>query len=822
MERKPVDIIIPIYNAFDDLVLCMRSIRRYTDLTKDRVIMINDCSTDERIIPFIRSQEEENIIFINNESNQGFSRNVNKGMNYSKDRDVILLNSDTMVTKNWIDKIVACAYSKPEIGTVTPLSNCATLCSVPIMCTDNPMPQNVTVDEFAALIERCSIRRYPRITVAVGFCMFIKREVIELVGLFDAETFERGYGEENDFCNRAELLGYIHVMCDDTFIYHKGTVSFKTEQKQQLMEAHAAILEEWYPYQMRKNHLYCLHNPEQYIRDNINVHLRLHNEKKNILYLLQSDFRQDAENNVGGTQFHVRDMVHQLKDKYNVFVLARVSDKLRLSIYNGDNPVDTFEFYIGERPDYPTFRDSRQYQIYETVLKAFDIQLVHVHHAAKLSFDLFYAAEALDIPIQMTLHDYYYLCPNEKLLTEDLKYCRACPSMSGCNECLSKTVKIAAKVEFLRKWRKECKAVLEKCEEIFAPSQSVKNLFVSVYPELEERINVIYHGCELGEKEEVVVSKIEEEPRMHSHFDYVMDKVDEVDMVVGWACIEGVESLNTEIYLEVTDEHKNTLYLKTMMVQREDVAKNLSDTKYEYSGFRVKVPCYRFAKGKLTMRILARHEQTWYTEKDVLRVEVDNNVDTFSKSNFHVAFLGGLVPAKGSQLAYEMIRKDKEKIDWYVIGNMDDTQLQDLKKDNFHKLGLYNRDELKDIFTTYKIDLVCILSICPETFCYTLSEALLSGIPVMVNDIGALGERVRKNDCGWIVDSNRGADDILNKIYELSDKSEMYMSKKKNAIEYDGKTTKQMTEEYIPFYEKSIREKQNLEYDTEFVFKAMK
>ena len=309
---------------------------------------------------------------------------------------------------------------------------------------------------------------------------------------------------------------------------------------------------------------------------------------------------------------------------------------------------------------------------------------------------------------------------------------------------------------------------------------------------------------------------------MHSHFDYIMDKVDEVDMVVGWACIEGVESLNTEIYLEVTDEHKNTLYLKTMMVQREDVAKNLSDTKYEYSGFRVKVPCYRFAKGKLTMRILARHEQTWYTEKDVPRVEVDNNVDTSSKSNFHVAFLGGLVPAKGSQLAYEMIRKDKEKIDWYVIGNMDDTQLQDLKKDNFHKLGLYNRDELKDIFTTYKIDLVCILSICPETFCYTLSEALLSGIPVMVNDIGALGERVRKNDCGWIVDSNRGADDILNKIYELSDKSEMYMSKKKNAIEYDGKTTKQMTEEYIPFYEKSIREKQNLEYDTEFVFKAMK
>ena len=139
------------------------------------------------------------------------------------------------------------------------------------------MPENVTADEYAGLIETCSLRRYPRITVAVGFCMYIKRSVIDDIGVFDAETFGRGYGEENDFCNRAEQAGYHHVMCDDTFVYHKGTASFDTEEKKKLLEEHEAILNDRYAAQMRMNHLYCMENPDQEIRDNINMYTKLHN-----------------------------------------------------------------------------------------------------------------------------------------------------------------------------------------------------------------------------------------------------------------------------------------------------------------------------------------------------------------------------------------------------------------------------------------------------------------------------------------------------------------------------------------------------------------
>lgn len=105
-----------------------------------------------------------------------------------------------------MEKIVACAYREAEIGTVTPLSNSATLCSIPIMCQDNPIPDNCTIDELADIVEKYSLKKYPRITVAVGFCMFIKREVINLVGTFDAKPMS-GDMEKKMILQRAEQYG---------------------------------------------------------------------------------------------------------------------------------------------------------------------------------------------------------------------------------------------------------------------------------------------------------------------------------------------------------------------------------------------------------------------------------------------------------------------------------------------------------------------------------------------------------------------------------------------------------------------------------------
>ena len=155
------DIIIPIYNAFDFTKKCIETVIEHTDLTKHTLLLINDKSTDQRILPLLTLFTTEypslNITIINNESNQGFVRTVNIGMQHSS-RDVVLLNSDTEVTKNWLPKIQKCAYSKAAIATVTPLSNNATLASVPDFMSENTIPSDFTIEEYAEIVERCGRR----------------------------------------------------------------------------------------------------------------------------------------------------------------------------------------------------------------------------------------------------------------------------------------------------------------------------------------------------------------------------------------------------------------------------------------------------------------------------------------------------------------------------------------------------------------------------------------------------------------------------------------------------------------------------------------
>ncbi|WP_275564338.1 glycosyltransferase family 2 protein [Bacteroides faecichinchillae] len=182
-----VDIVVPIYNAFDFVKKCIETVVEYTDLTKHTLLLINDKSTDKRILPllnsFIENNKALNIKLIDNKENRGFVGTVNIGMQYSQ-HDVILLNSDTEVTKNWLLKIQNCAYSKSAVATVTPLSNNATLASVPDFLSENVLPPNITVDEYAEIVEKCSMNLFPEIPTAHGFCMYIKREAIDDIGFF--------------------------------------------------------------------------------------------------------------------------------------------------------------------------------------------------------------------------------------------------------------------------------------------------------------------------------------------------------------------------------------------------------------------------------------------------------------------------------------------------------------------------------------------------------------------------------------------------------------------------------------------------------------
>ena len=685
-----VDIIIPIYNAYDDLVKSIDSVKKWTNLSDNRLILIDDCSPDERMRPYLNSLKDDNTLVIFNEKNQGFSGNINLGMMQSQDNDVLLLNSDTIVTKRWLEKIVECAYSDEAIATVNPLSNNATLCSVPNFCEENTIPEGFTIDSFADLIETISMNLYPVIPVANGFCMFVKREIIRKIGMFDAETFGRGYGEENDFCHRAEQIGYHHVMCDNTFIFHSGTSSFLSEEKKRYIEEHDKILKERYPDQVQIVAEHCRDNPNSAVFENVKVFSGLRcNNRQNILYLVQSDFREGASDNVGGTQLHVKDLTMGLRDTYNIFVAARDYNYLNVTGYIGEKEY-FFKFYIGEKPKFPIFYDKKMADLYGQILEAFRIDIVHIHHTYGLTLDLYKQAHIREIPLYVTLHDYYSICPTIKMLDQNNELCIGADSEERCIQCLNRQQDIAVTVNYIKNWREEYGDALKMAESIIVPSESARNIILSYYPFLTGRICVIEHG---------------------SH----------------------------------------------------------------------------------TLRRIKREGKN---------------------SKFHVAFLGGISPAKGSEYAFQMIKNGDTSIEWYLFGMFGHNDLSMMNRKNFHKIGGYEREELPGLMEKYQIDLVCILPIWPETFCYTISESILCGIPVLATDIGAVGERVKTLGCGWVVPHQASYQEILKKIEEIRNNQDEYDSIWKRVNELKLKTAEEMVNDYKKAYQKcDIRNRAEDSYD---------
>ena len=243
-----VDIIIPVYNAVDDLTACVASVRRHTRRGSYCLVAIDDASPDPRIAAFLStlaSEGPEQLVVLRNERNLGFVGTANRGMALHADRDVVLLNSDTLVTPNWLDLIRRCADSDPAIGTITPFSNNAEICSFPIFCRDNPLEELPPVERIADAFAR-RMPTYPDIPTAVGFCMYIRRSLLDRIGDFDVATFGLGYGEENDFSMRGAQAGYRNVLCDNAFVAHTGGRSFD-DRKLALMKENGQRLLERYP-----------------------------------------------------------------------------------------------------------------------------------------------------------------------------------------------------------------------------------------------------------------------------------------------------------------------------------------------------------------------------------------------------------------------------------------------------------------------------------------------------------------------------------------------------------------------------------------------
>lgn len=246
MQRE-VAIVVPVYNAPEDVEACLDSVLAQTT-GPSRLIVINDASTDERIAPLLdRYRGIHGVEILANPENLGFTATVNRGIARAGDADVVLLNADTQVAANWLTGLRRALHSADDVATVTAVSDNAGAFSVPELEQENPFPREWTFAQTALALWQDAGLAYPELPTGNGFCMLIRREVIDSIGAFDVEAFAQGYGEENDFCQRACAVGYRHLIAGNVLVRHARSRSFGHQRRAALGRAGMQVLRERWP-----------------------------------------------------------------------------------------------------------------------------------------------------------------------------------------------------------------------------------------------------------------------------------------------------------------------------------------------------------------------------------------------------------------------------------------------------------------------------------------------------------------------------------------------------------------------------------------------
>ncbi|MBQ6219321.1 MAG: glycosyltransferase [Methanosphaera sp.] len=552
-------IVIPIYNAYQETTECIESVLKYTNIPYN-LLLINDCSPDIRIKQLLDDYESkyEHIKVIHNTTNKGFVKNVNMGFEQTES-DVVLLNSDTEVTPKWLQKLKAKAYSRHEIATVTPISNNAGAFSVPNIDERNEINPELGLISTANIIEKMDDLSEIYTPTANGFCMYIKREAIYAVGFFDT-NFGRGYGEENDFSMRLSNKEWEHVVDTSTYIYHKGSVSF-LDEKDELIMKNRMYLDKKHPTYKSKVNQFVNAIDYRKIRQRIGRTLESDDvkkfDKKRILYVIHEG--------TGGTLHTSIELMKHVDENMEVYLLTAGREEFKLFKYNKQELImeknsnvesdDEFKKHLHFMASWGIYKYSIKYpydggfeRVYFNVLAKLKIDIVHIRHLIRHTFDLPKISKKLGIPVILSFHDFYYICPSHCLIDDKHNYCRGicthydendeqCMVNAGLNVPMLKT--------FVQKWRKYVREMFTYCDAFVTTSQSAYELYTKFYPELKNRqFEIIEHGRDLKTPDKIKLPEFSEDEKIRILFP------GHINYNKGGELIKQIKEVDTEDRLE--------------------------------------------------------------------------------------------------------------------------------------------------------------------------------------------------------------------------------------------------------------------------------
>ena len=456
-----VDVVVPVFQGRAETLRCLFSVLSSKPALPFQLIVIDDCSPDAGLSAEMKRLAQAGHFSLHtNPENEGFVRSCNRAMALHPDRDVVLLNSDTEVFGDWLARLRAAATRRDAVGTVTPFTNSNGICSYPRFSANNPEAlemEDAELDKLAAEVNRGLDAEMP---TGVGFCLYIRRACLNDVGLFDADSFPRGYGEESDFCRRAAMRGWRNILAADVFVRHFGGVSFRDERISLTREA-GKMIERLHPGYHDVVEEFNREDPLRPLRMRLDV-ARLERAASPIGAVLLV-----AHARGGGTEKHVQELGSLLREEGRAVVFCRPDPDAAGRI--------TLAVQGIEAPNLPGFSMGSDAGRFGDFLRKAGIVHVHIHGLVDfgtVASGFFREACSLaGLAYDVTVHDYQSLCPRLHLVDKEGRYCGE-PELDVCEVCADDP-KLLAGAGSVKEWRREHAALLSGARRVFVPEADV-------------------------------------------------------------------------------------------------------------------------------------------------------------------------------------------------------------------------------------------------------------------------------------------------------------------------------------------------------------
>ena len=452
-------IIVPVYEGYEETVACLNSLKDVKTIVDANFLIINDASPNGKINKFVKSfcHKTDGFELMENEENYGFTKTINIGLK-STIGDVIILNSDTVVTDYWLDRLVFHRATNRSAGTITPFSNNATICSFPVIGKDNPLLFAETPNTISEALYSSNRGASVEIPTGHGFCLYMTRECVKAIGLFNSDLFGHGYAEENDFCMRASNYGFKNIHALDVFIYHSGHASFSTmditpdanlKKLRKKYPDYMALVAEAFEQDLAKN-----------ARDAAVWRLAQLSKQKKALFV--------GHNLGGGTDVMVSHTAQNTLQPL-VFILKPIDDFdiHTLNVFYNNEPVAHIDLAVSQVVNF---------------LDCFEFDAVEMHHFLGLHRSVIEALLKPSNKVTIYLHDLIWICPFIFGVAPGQDFCGFPKNENECTSCLIENSPKAPDIVDISEYRRHHLGLLKNAGKVVCATQTITNLMSQRFP----------------------------------------------------------------------------------------------------------------------------------------------------------------------------------------------------------------------------------------------------------------------------------------------------------------------------------------------------